>query len=130
MTYNNFKQPSAQSGSMRDYQRAVQNKLKPFLPAMTANQILQNLKACVQHSMLFPYLTAFLQNVYTVRPHRGVHIPAPVAQVVECPLRGTGGHGFDPGPRHTKVVKNGTSCSSLGTQTYGVELGLVDPVSG
>ena len=26
--------------------------------------------------------------------------------------------------------KNGTSCFSLGTQTYGVELGLVDPVSG
>ena len=44
--------------------------------------------------------------------------------------RGTGGHGFDPGPRHTKVVKNDTSCSSLGTQTYGVELGQVDPVSG
>ena len=43
---------------------------------------------------------------------------------------GTGGHGFDPGPRHTKVVKNGTSCFSLGTQIYGVELGLVDPVSG
>ena len=56
--------------------------------------------------------------------------PASIAQLVECPLRGTGGHGFDPGPRHTKVVKNGTSCSSLGTQTYGVELGLVDPVSG
>ena len=56
--------------------------------------------------------------------------PAPIAQLVECPLRGTGGHGFDPGPRHTKVVKHGTSCSSLGTQTYGVELGLVDPVSG
>ena len=56
--------------------------------------------------------------------------PAPVAQLVECPLRGTGGHGFDSGSRHTKVVKNGTSCSSLGTQTYGVELGLVDPVSG
>ena len=37
--------------------------------------------------------------------------PAPIAQLVECPLRGTGGHGFDPGPRHTKVVKNGTSCS-------------------
>ena len=54
--------------------------------------------------------------------------PAPIAQVVECPLLGTGGHGFDPGPRHTKVVKNGTSCSLLGTQTYGVELGLVDPV--
>ena len=56
--------------------------------------------------------------------------PAPIAQLVECPLRGTGGHGFDPGPRHTKVVNNGTSCSSLGTQTYGVELGLVGPVSG
>ena len=56
--------------------------------------------------------------------------PAPIAQLVECPLWGTGGHGFDPGPRPTKVVKNGTSCSSLGTQTYGVELGLVDPVSG
>ena len=55
--------------------------------------------------------------------------PAPIAQLVECPLRGTGGHGFDPGQRHTKVVKNGTSCSSLGTQIYGIELGLVDPVS-
>ena len=32
-------------------------------------------------------------------------IPASVAPVVECPLRGTGGHGFHPGPRHTKVVK-------------------------
>ena len=30
--------------------------------------------------------------------------PAPIAQLVECPLRGTGGHWFDPGPRHTKVV--------------------------
>ena len=49
---------------------------------------------------------------------------------VECPLQGTGDHGFDPGPRHTKVVKNGTSCSPFGTQTYGIELGLVDPVSG
>ena len=57
-------------------------------------------------------------------------VPAPIAQLVECPLWGTGGHGFDPGPRHTKVVKNGTSCSSLGTQTYEVELGLVEPVSG
>ena len=45
-------------------------------------------------------------------------------------LDSTGGHGFDPGPRRTKVIKNGPSCSSLGTQTYGVELGLVDPVSG
>ena len=43
--------------------------------------------------------------------------PAPIAQLVECPLWGTGGHGFDPGPRHTKVIKYGTSCSSLGTQT-------------
>ena len=56
--------------------------------------------------------------------------PAPVAQSVECPLRGMGGHKFDPGLQHTKVIKNGTNCSSLGTQTYGVELGLVDPVLG
>ena len=56
--------------------------------------------------------------------------PATVAQMVECPLRGTGGHGFDLGPRNTKVDNNGTSYSSLGTQTYGVDLGLVDPVSG
>ena len=57
-------------------------------------------------------------------------LPAPVAQVVECPLRGTGGCGFDPQPRHIKVVKTGTSCSSLGTQNYGVALGLVDSGSG
>ena len=54
----------------------------------------------------------------------------PVAQSVECPLRGTGCHGFESGPRHTKVVNKCTRCSSLGTQTYGVELELVDPVSG
>ena len=53
-----------------------------------------------------------------------------VAQFVECLLRGTEGHGFDPGPRHTKVIKNGTSCFSLGTQTYRIELGQVNPMSG
>ena len=63
-------------------------------------------------------------------PRRDKSITAAVAQVLECPLQGTGGHGFDSGPRHTKVVNSGTSCSSLGTQTYGIELGLVDPVSG
>ena len=52
-----------------------------------------------------------------------------VAQLVECPLWGMGGHRFDPGLQHNKVIKNGTSCSSLGTQTYEVELGLVDQVS-
>ena len=41
----------------------------------------------------------------------GYSVPIPVAEAVECLLRGTGDHGFDPGPRHTKVVKNGTSCS-------------------
>ena len=44
-----------------------------------------------------------------------------IAQSVKRPLQGTG---------HTKVVINGTSFSCLGTQIYGVELGLVDPVSG
>ena len=28
----------------------------------------------------------------------------PGSSVVECPLQGTGGHGFDPRPRHTKVL--------------------------
>ena len=32
-------------------------------------------------------------------------VPAPVAQSVECPLRETWGHGFDPGPRHTIRLK-------------------------
>ena len=63
-------------------------------------------------------------------PGRDCSEPAPVAQLVECPLQGMRGHRLDPGPRHTKVVKNGTSCSSLGTKSYGLELGLVDPVSG
>ena len=57
------------------------------------------------------------------------YLLVPVAQSVECQLRGTGGHGFNPGLRHTKVIENGTSCCSLGTQTYGVELGLDDLVS-
>ena len=57
-------------------------------------------------------------------------LPALVAQSVACPLQGTEGHGFDPGPRNTKVIKNGTSCSSRGAQTYGKELGPVDPVPG
>ena len=75
------------------------------------------------------YWSKILYHIIST-PSSTVRPPAPIAQLVECPLRGPGGHGFDPGPRHTKVVKNGTSCSSLGTQTYGVELGLVNPVSG
>ena len=53
---------------------------------------------------------------YTLEHH---HLPLDLAQSVECPLRGTGGHGFDPGPRHTKVVKNGTCSTSIGTRTCG-----------
>ena len=41
----------------------------------------------------------------------------------------SGGTGFDPGPRHTKVVNIGTSCSPLGTRIFGVGLGLVAPMS-
>ena len=41
----------------------------------------------------------------------------------------SGGAGFDPGPQHTKVVNNGTSCSPLGTRIFGVGLGLFAPVS-
>ena len=53
-----------------------------------------------------------------------------VAQSVECPLWGMEGDRLDLGPGHTKIIKNGTSCSSLGIQTYRIELGLVDRVSG
>ena len=69
----------------------------------------------------------------------GSNGPGHMTNMVAIPIYGKklkksspllGGHVFDLGPRHTKVVKTGTSCSSLGTQTYGVELGLVDPVSG
>ena len=52
-------------------------------------------------------------------------LSAPVAQVVECPLRGTGGHGFDSGPRHTKLVKNSTSCSSLGTGYWSTQFRIM-----
>ena len=41
----------------------------------------------------------------------------------------SGGTGFNPGPRHTKVVNNGTCCSPLGTLIFGVGLVLVTPVS-
>ena len=41
-----------------------------------------------------------------------------------------GGCEFEPRPGHTKVFKNGTSCTSLGALAYKVELGLVNPVSG
>ena len=41
----------------------------------------------------------------------------------------SGGTGFDPRPRHTKVVNNGTSCSPLGTRIFKVGLELVAPVS-
>ena len=54
-----------------------------------------------------------------------------VVQLVECPLWGTGGHGFDPGPCDIpKSLKNGTNHFLLGTQTYRVELGLVNQGSG
>ena len=73
-----------------------------------------------------PYLIMYvICNLYLLKSLTG-----PDSSVGRVSAPGTGSPGFDPGPRHTKVVKNGTSCSSLGTQIYGVELGLVDPVSG
>ena len=59
-----------------------------------------------------------------------VHNTGPGSSVGGVSAPGKVGYGFDPGPRHTKVVKNGTSCFKLGTQSNRVELGLVDPVSG
>ena len=123
--------------------------IKPLLPVKTlttGRSYRENLKFTKQlllglYSANFYALLTLIPLSGDVHPNPGPNSnvsyesyssdePAPIAQLVECPLRETGGHGFDPGPRHTKVVKNGTSCSSLGTQTYGVELGLVDPVSG
>ena len=37
----------------------------------------------------------------------------------------SGGTGFHPGPRNTKVVVNGAGCSPLGTHIFGARLGLV-----
>ena len=54
-------------------------------------------------------------------------ITSPGSSVGKVSAPGKGGHGFDPGQRHTKVFKNGIRCSS--PSTYGVELGLVDPMS-
>ena len=46
----------------------------------------------------------FILTIYLVSFSQKA-LPTPVAQLVECPFRGTGGHGFDLWPRHTKVVK-------------------------
>ena len=75
----------------------------------------------------------YIKSSHMNMPYLHVHtrgVPALVVLLVECPLRETWGHGFNPRPRPTKVFKNCTSCSSLGTQTYGEELGLVKAVSG
>ena len=48
-----------------------------------------------------------------------INKPAPIAQLVEWPLRGTGGHVFDPGLRHTKVVKNGIAAPRLALRFTG-----------
>ena len=55
--------------------------------------------------------------------------PVPEAQSVTCSLRGKGGNGFDPRPRHIKIVKIVLAAPCL-SQIFELELGLVDPVSG
>ena len=83
--------------------------------------------ACV-YACVCVYVCVCGYIIYYVMSHKPYFTgPGSSVGIVSAP--GNGGHGFDPGPRHTKVVKNGTSCSSLGTQTYRVELGLVVPVS-
>ena len=57
-----------------------------------------------------------ISTFFTVKCNLMSSLPAQVGQSVECPLRGTGVHGFNPRPRHTKVIKNDTSCSSCGTR--------------
>ena len=82
-----------------------------------------NIPKCLE--MVAVSCTSFNTQIYKVKLE-----VAPLAQSVECSLWEMGGHGFSPGRRNTKLIKNVTSCSTLGTQTYGVELGLVIPVSG
>ena len=54
---------------------------------------------------------AMIRNRYNCPKHQterntyNLRRPVPVAQSVECPLRGTRGHGVDLESRHTKVVK-------------------------
>ena len=56
-------------------------------------------------------------------------LPATVAQSVEYPLWGTVGHGFDPRPQHTKVVKMVLATPRWHSNLRG-RAGLIDPVSG
>ena len=53
-------------------------------------------------------------------------IRTPIAQVVECPLRGTGGHWFDI-LKSLKMLLVAPHLAVVGTQTYRVELGLGRP---
>ena len=66
----------------------------------------------------------------TLQPSETRTVTGPGSSVGKASASGRGGRGFKSRPGHTKVFKNGTSCSSLGAQTYGVELELVTPVSG
>ena len=60
------------------------------------------------------------KQVHVAGAEHCIHVPSSEAQYVECPLRDREAHG----PRHTKVIYNVTSCSPLGTQIFGVGLGL------
>ena len=60
---------------------------------------------CLPYGKMCTFYRCFLFQLLFLQTQSLISIPAPIAQFVECPLRGTGGHGFDSGPRHTKVVK-------------------------
>ena len=83
---------------------------------------LDGLRVCNSHFLYFStslLLTSLTQHIETGLGSSVGRVSTPRA----------GGTGFDPGPRHTKVVNNGTSCYPLGTRIFGVGLGLVAPVS-
>ena len=65
-------------------------------------------------------------NFYSILAEYSLHVSivglcfvltSPDSSVGSVSAWGMEGQGFDPRLRHTKVVKNGTSCSSLGTMT-------------
>ena len=89
-------------------------------------------------------MTAFIYRDLPVRAKNGIALLPCIYELIVLELIDTTGlgssvgrvsaprsgvSGFDPGPRHTKAVNNGTSCSPLGTRIFGVGLGLVAPVS-
>ena len=78
-------------------------------------------------SVSFPRCLAIVIDIYLKKLH--FKFTGPGSSVGRVSAPGNGRSRFRYRAVTYQIVKNGTGCSSLGTQTYGVELGLVHPVS-